>query len=255
MTRSDTPEMQLIELLRRSDEPTAADRDRIRKNVALQLTAGATVAATWVVAEHGSWLLRGGSLAAWLKGATLATILVGAGIATTHFWSVSSPPPPAVETQIPAVNVRTVERQGEVFPSKGENAPPSTPKTETSETPPVDDTVVTNSKRTGSPTVTTKNQAYSASTGNLEAELVLIGQAQRALKAGQPGEALRSLDEHQRRFPAGVLSFERAGVRTVALCQSGRLDEGRTAARNYLRKVPNSVLSKRIRVACQMTDE
>lgn len=255
MTRSDTPEIQLLELLRSSDQPTLTDRDRIRKNVALQLAAGATVAATLVAAEQGSWLLRGGTLATFLKGATLATILVGASVATTQFWGSSKPLPPAIEAQTPAANVRTVEHPTTPSSLKVEATPQSESQSVTDEKSSGEDSAVTYPKRTASTGATTKNQAYGANSEALEAELGLIGQAQRALKSGQPGEALRALDEHQRRFPAGVLSFERVGVRTVALCQSGRLNEGRAAARSYLRKVPNSVLSKRIRVACQMTDE
>jgi hypothetical protein len=238
--------MQLLDLLRNSDQPTLADRERIRRNVALQVAAGATVAATLAAAQNGSWLLRGGAVAAWLKGATLATLLVGAGIASTHFLSTKSPPPAAIEA------VSRVNNRQPLPEVTAPNPPQTAEESNAIEVPPNQESVTVTAKRLApavkSPTTTNRS-------ANLEAELELIGQAQRALKAGQPGEALRALDEHQRRFPAGSLSFERVGVRTVALCQAGRLADGRAAARSYLRKVPNSVLSKRIRVACQMTDE
>jgi hypothetical protein len=244
MTRPITPEMQLLELLRSSDEPTASDRDRVRANIALKLAAGATVATTLVAAQHGSWLLRGGTLAAWLKGTTLASVVIGAGLATTMYFAPGNPPPTAELS--PAVQTRAVTSPDKTIPTK----PEATPETETNDEPLTDDAEASpDTKRVVNPI---KSQARGST---LEDELKLITIAQKALKAGQPDEAQRALDEHQRRFPAGALAIERVGIRTVALCQSGRLDEGRRAARNYLRKVPNSVLSKRIRVACRMMDE
>jgi hypothetical protein len=241
MTRIDSPEMQLLELLRRSDLPTATDRDRIRRNVALQVAAGASLATALVAAEHSSWFAKIWAASGWFKAATVAATLAAAAGGVTAVISAKTTRPPPVDATAPAVQVRSISRQETKNPSAAAEPKLDAP----AESAPA-------SVRAGS--AAPKSSARAA-TASLEAELELIGQAQRALKAGRAQDALRALDEHQRRFPAGSLSFERAGVRPIALCQAGNVEEGRAAARNYLRRLPNSVLSKRIRVACHMTDE
>jgi hypothetical protein len=254
MTRSDPPEMQLLELLRRSDQPTIADQERVRQSIALQLAAGATVTATLVAAQHGSWLFKGGTIAAWIKGATLASVIIGTSVATTRYLTTNpARPADVVEARSVPAKVRSQFDSVRVTAAQTEDAKEDA-KTEVRELP---SEAVSGGEATTpiAKRVPNKGSLSQKHGGNLDAELALIGQAQSSLKAGQPADALRALEEHQRRFPSGALSLERVGVRTVALCQSGRLDEGRSAARSYLRKVPNSVLSKRIRVACKMTDE
>jgi hypothetical protein len=226
-----------------------ADRERVRQRLALELAAGAGVAATLLATQQGSWLLGSGKLAAWLKGATVAASLTALGTGAAYYLRQTTPPPPATQAQVstPEARVTAVAPKLPLAQKQQEVAAPAEDKT------PEAAEVAPTAKLVGA---STTNKASSrASSDTLEAELKLIGQAQKALTSGQPNEALRALDEHQRKFPAGALSFERAGVRTVALCQSGRLREGRAAARSYLRNVPNSVLSKRIRVACQLVDE
>lgn len=254
MNRIESPEAQLLELLRHADSPSVADRERVRRQVAAKVAVTA-VAAAVIAAEPASWYVRLGALTTgWLKGATVATALVTVASGAVYLSTRTKTAPPAVETQT-------------VSPSKSPSkdslravqAGPSVTQAQA----PADATSLTEQSAGAAASTSSvatpglpAGKSTSKGTGSgLEAELALLSKAQRALKAGNPTEALRALDEHQRRFPGGVLSFERAGVRTVALCQSGRLDEGRGAARSYLRQVPNSVLSKRIRVACQLEGE
>ncbi|MGC4064692.1 MAG: hypothetical protein QM784_08630 [Polyangiaceae bacterium] len=235
-------EMQLLELLRRSDLPTMSDRERVRRNVALQIATGATLATALAAAERGSWFAKLWATSTWFKAATVAATLIAAAGGVTAAWPSEEKLPPPADAVLPAVHVRAISKpdlQTPAPPPQATLAPPN----ETAPTP---------TKQSSSATPRASSRAPADS---LDAELELVSQAQRSLKGGRALDALRALDEHQRRFPAGSLSFERAGLRPIALCQAGRLDEGRVAARNYLRKLPNSVLSKRIRVACQMTDE
>jgi hypothetical protein len=62
--------------------------------------------------------------------------------------------------------------------------------------------------------------------------------------------ALAALDEHQRKFPRGVLAPEREAARPLALCAAGRVDEGRRAAAPFLEGDPNSPTAQHIRSAC-----
>ena len=63
----------------------------------------------------------------------------------------------------------------------------------------------------------------------LSQELVLLTRATSQLSSGQATAALAALDEHQRRFPHGILSDERNAAKGRALCSLHRFDEGRAA--------------------------
>jgi len=61
----------------------------------------------------------------------------------------------------------------------------------------------------------------------LAQEVALLSRATSDLRAGRAGAALKSLDEHQRKFPNGMLTVERRAVRAQALCTLKRVNEGR----------------------------
>ena len=61
----------------------------------------------------------------------------------------------------------------------------------------------------------------------LAQEVALLSRATSDLRAGRAGAALKSLDEHQRKFPNGMLTVERRAVRAQALCTLKRVSEGR----------------------------
>ena len=44
---------------------------------------------------------------------------------------------------------------------------------------------------------------------------------------------------------------ERAAARVFALCAAGRLDEGRAAAERFQKRYPGSLLTERVRQACE----
>ncbi|HEY0468389.1 MAG TPA: hypothetical protein VGC79_29530 [Polyangiaceae bacterium] len=52
----------------------------------------------------------------------------------------------------------------------------------------------------------------------LAQEVALLTRATSSLHAGHPAEALKVLDEYQRRFPNGLLTEERRAARAQALC-------------------------------------
>ena len=61
----------------------------------------------------------------------------------------------------------------------------------------------------------------------LAKEVALLSRATSDLRAGRAGAALKLLDEHQRKFPNGMLVVERRAVRAQALCSLKRVSEGR----------------------------
>jgi hypothetical protein len=80
-------------------------------------------------------------------------------------------------------------------------------------------------------------------------ETALLGRAQQRLSGGDAAGALSALDEHAVRYPKGALSFERRGLRALALCALGRKEEGRAEAASVL--AGTSPLADRVRAACQ----
>jgi hypothetical protein len=80
----------------------------------------------------------------------------------------------------------------------------------------------------------------------LAEEVALLSQATSALRAGRIGDALRSLDEHQRRFPGGALREERRAARAQALCASKRVTEGRAELAHLSPGSPAAVRARQV---------
>ncbi|MET0343353.1 MAG: hypothetical protein ABW252_20250 [Polyangiales bacterium] len=82
-------------------------------------------------------------------------------------------------------------------------------------------------------------------------ELALIRGALTNLRDGAPQRALSLLSEHGEAYPEGAFASERRGLRIVALCASGRLDEGRKERVVFLRREGSAPVAERVRHACQ----
>lgn len=93
-----------------------------------------------------------------------------------------------------------------------------------------------------------------ASTGapasTLTAEAELLARAQQALREGDAAAALRLLEEHERRFPAGELGDARRGARVRALCDLGRGAQARAEASSLLRERPHSPVAAGVADVC-----
>jgi hypothetical protein len=98
------------------------------------------------------------------------------------------------------------------------------------------------------PSTVQANAAFAPS--SLDEEARLLRQANASLQSGDVEGCLLLLDEHAKRFPAGVLSPERSAERVFALCQAGRVTEARPLAAAFLAATPEGPLSKRIRSSC-----
>lgn len=82
---------------------------------------------------------------------------------------------------------------------------------------------------------------------SLQQETDLLKAAQRALRGGQPAEAMAILDEHAKRFPSGSLREERKAARVFALAALGRMHQAKAEADTFARDWPNSPLLDRVR--------
>ena len=92
---------------------------------------------------------------------------------------------------------------------------------------------------------------------NLAQEVAILSQASSDLYTGRPADALKALDEHQRRYPGGTLAEERTAARIRALCALGRVDEARNELTRLSQSTPESPHLARARKACGLasTDE
>jgi outer membrane protein assembly factor BamD (BamD/ComL family) len=90
---------------------------------------------------------------------------------------------------------------------------------------------------------------------SLDPELTLLRQAQEDLRAEVPAQALRRLDEYDRRFGKGTLNEERRAIGAIALCQTHPGLAAQAQAERFLRDAPQSPLAGRVRSACQKSDE
>ena len=105
-------------------------------------------------------------------------------------------------------------------------------------------------KRT-SPRVRTKPMPQER-TSSLAEERRLIERTHAALGRGEPDVALTLLRQHAREFEDGVFVEEREGLRAIATCSAGQLDEGRVAALGFLKMYPQAVLAARVRKSCAL---
>lgn len=85
---------------------------------------------------------------------------------------------------------------------------------------------------------------------SIRLESSLVGRARAALRDSDPATALRLVDEHARRFPAGELEEERELLRVTALCDSGRSEAALRAAHAFRRAFPGSPLLGHLESAC-----
>lgn len=84
----------------------------------------------------------------------------------------------------------------------------------------------------------------------LQAELILVQKARRALRDQRPNRALEVLDAHARAFPQGQMREDRLVLRIEALCAAGKGPQARAEARLFLRAFPASAHAGRVRAAC-----
>lgn len=261
-----------------SDEPTGADRDRVRRAIAarvgLGIAAGAVVgtAATKATATVGSTAAAASSAtvtSAAVGGAgtvigtkavfssvaakvMLGVVLAGGGGAAI-FEATSAPTSPAPRVGSSAVTTATVT------PARAAPASPPAHAVAISEAPRVD---VVEEQPAVAPTPHERAPALSAKpvAGNvpprplaestLAEEARLLREANEAIQNGQPGVALDRLAQHERSYPNGLLTEERAGQRVLALCAAGRDTEAKGLARSFLSHYPQSPYVSRVEGSC-----
>jgi hypothetical protein len=80
----------------------------------------------------------------------------------------------------------------------------------------------------------------------LREEIALVDAARAAIADGDPAFALRRIEDHAARFPAGSFAVERDVLRIDALVLAGRSDEARERARAFVARHPKAAQARRI---------
>jgi hypothetical protein len=205
----------LIRTGRSSFRPRESDRARIESALRERLGPDALTSETLPTTASKM-------VASWQAASGLALIVGVAGITAfmllRHTGSNSQPrPQPAPTITRPAPT-------------------PSTPP-QSQASPPVDRTSVAKVEARDAP-----HQPHPRD--RLSREVALLSRATSALHAGDPSAALRALDEHQRKFPNGMLSEERRAAKALALCSLGRFDEGRSELAHLTPRSPEAARAR-----------
>lgn len=233
MSELGTEDKTWLDVLRTSDEPTSADRDRIRALVLTSVaTTGGAVIASSTVGKAASLFGIGWKV---VLAAVSVGALVGSGI-----WVVSG-------TSLPTVGASAARTKLETTAAES----PSAAAAEATTAPPPDDDmdVPGGYGVQAEPTARPSRALAKIPYDDIEAELGLLSRAQRALSAHDSMLALQLLGEHRAKFPRGSLHVEREGLYAVAACEAKR-PEGTKLASRFLQNFPASPLGARVRAAC-----
>ena len=226
----------VVEAARDADEPSPADRDRIKRAILVQVAAGA-VAST----------AAAGTLTLGMKVgmAVLAVSLVGGGSAGYLHWqgkhrasslAARAPKPTAVArgaTALP-VAIPAVAVPPDPGPAQPESKSrlPDKPRRLVAHG---SDEQMIQEDRQEDP---------------LNAEVAVLGRAREELRLGRPSQALEALLEYDRRFGKGVLGEERQAIAAIAACQAHPGPSARAQAQAFMRSSPKSPLLERVRATC-----
>ena len=214
-----------------------ADRSRVERALAIQLGLGATVA---VAGTTSAAKAAGAGATKWIVSMVLLGALGAGGLWTYRSTRSQSPssvpiataPTLAVVQPKPTVtaSASTIDDSLPALAAPTESAAPAPPSAAIAKT-------------AAPPTKVA---------GSVADEARLLREANAALHAGNGAGALALLDEHQRKYPNGALSEERAAERVFALCTLGRVDQARREAVSFLKWHPKSLFAKSIRESCGM---
>ncbi len=238
----DQLEKQVYGAVRREFSPSPETSSRIRRAVLARILAAASLTAA------GS--TKAGLLAAALGKTAWVIGLVGAGFAAGWGAHVAV----GSRSQAPSSSASTVPTGR---PSWHPGAAISETPTDSSRPPRLGASAeaASDTERMAGRTVAPGGpvpirSAASVAQEQLFEEVRLLREADRALRAGDPGTALTLLNQLERSVPHGKLDEERAAARRLAECLQVPGAPAREAATVFLSAHPSTVYSGRIRQVC-----
>jgi hypothetical protein len=244
---------EIMDAGRAGDEPTAEDRTRVRASILRAIAAGGVIGVASTAAETSAAAgLKMGAVATWklvagllLAGAVAGT---GAGLAVSRSHEEAPPRSPAAVaavTALPALPPAGPTPEAAASGTPAVSPPVAAPP----RTAPQPGPIAASPRAGATPLASAAPAAPQAKPEDtLAEENQGLRDAHAAMQGGDPARALALLDEQQAKGSA--LREEREAARVLALCQLGRVDEGRAAAARFQKESPRSPLADRVRGAC-----
>lgn len=271
MTPLPRPARALIEAARSAEQPTLADKRRVRARLAAHLAGAAAAAAASATANAAASAGASGAASAAGEGASVVALNTGSSAATTLAASGTVKGTVGAAAWAGVAKAALLGALSGVCLIGGMEvlAPALAPVQEKAQS--TEQAVNTASHRPNSESVPApvqsavpaQDQGASArpapaavrpearpSGSALRDEVELLKQAQQAMAAGDNKRAVELLDSHAERFKSGALKGERLAARAIALCQAGRDEEARRAFAEFRSEAPGSPLEGRVRSAC-----
>jgi hypothetical protein len=227
----------LIEQARSWDGPPDDARARVRRNVALAVTAAAAGSSASHASAQQSALWSGAT--AKLRWLACAAVLGGGALLLRQSMTAA----PAARKPAPTQELSVPQPTAAPAVSPGTTAAPTLPS---------DASPLPESPSMPLPAASqNRAQPRAAASGptHLAAEMALLHEVSQALNQGELARAGALLREHRQRFSRGQLSAEREGLRVLAQCM-GHEAHASERASVYLRRAPDGVLAARIENAC-----
>lgn len=254
----------LFRAAKKALSPSMADRDRVRARLALKIGVGAAVATVATTSSKAAASAAGAGAAGAAATKTtaaagiplfakiIAPLVIASAVGTVavapHVVSRASTTT-TTATATAAATTLAAKPPPPVFTNaKADPAPAAAavsiddlPNAETSPRAPLVRTAPKAASR-AQPTDDTSEEARAR-----EEEAALALQIDAALRANDTARAARLADEHQRRFPNGLLTEEREGARVLIRCSS---TPNAAIASEFLQAHPRSPMRARILAAC-----
>lgn len=253
----------LLDAARGSDEPTDADRRRVKAAVMLSVAsigASSGAAAATEAAKAGGMgeAASGSALTATTGSAASATVSAklaalaiggvlvsaGAGIFFATRPSPSTVAPPA------SILTSTLKQTAEPPPPPALEAPP-TAVADSGDKPPARPKRAPSQEAVPSPPASPPSPSVSGKPSFSEAETSALRAIRSALRTGDAASAHRSYIDYETRFPDGVLREEATGLHVDVLCALGRIDEATAAATAFAQAYPASPHLPRVTRGCK----
>jgi hypothetical protein len=225
----------IVDAGRNADDPSPADRARIKHAILLQVAGG-------VAGGAAATAVAGTSVGLKVGLTVLAVSLVGGG--TLGVLKVRSSHKAALERKAHVVVAQASSPvPPPLLPSESAQA-----SIEPSVALPLENKIrrVDKTRRPTSPMA----KEPSAVEDQLNAEVAVLKHAREELRMGRPARALEALAEYDRRFGRGTLGEERQALAAIAACQAHPGQAARAAAEDFMHKAPSSPLIDRVRAAC-----
>jgi len=206
------------DLERRLLSAAAAERPSDEMTRQMRLALGFTAVAAPVAAVAATKVVAAKSITGWVAAWTLAAAVTGGGIAMWHF--AGAPTPPPTPPRVAPAAVATPVVSAPEAPARAAAAQHASHRRRAS--------------------------AAALASNDLRDEIALVDAARSSLEAGAPERALVLLRRYAASYPAGTFRPEAAVLRIESLAATGRRDEARALARDFVARHPASPLSERM---------